>query len=160
MGGRRLDTAKPVWIARPGYADIDRAALSITPDVTRPWTRLLSPRRLRTVFRSSSARSADYWTDSQRPLPSLIFLLPLLGLYEFGLMRLSETHVAAVRNGADVWMRGWLLQAGLDRPWILPVLIVVTLLGWHVCERRPWKTSPETILGMGAESLLGAVLFW
>jgi hypothetical protein len=110
------------------------------------------------VFLASSARPADYWADSQRPLSSLVFLLPLLGLYEFGAMGLGAPHVAAIRKGADVWMRGWLLEAGLDRPWVLPLLIVGILIGWHLIERRPWKVSPETIVGMGAESLLGAVL--
>lgn len=104
------------------------------------------------------ARPVDYWTDSRRPLASLLFLLPLLGLYELGALRLGETHLTAVRNGADVWMRGWLLQAGLDRPWVLPVLIVAVLIGWHLIERFPWKLSLDTIVGMGAESVLGAIL--
>lgn len=107
---------------------------------------------------SNSPRPVDYWTDSRRPLASLLFVLPLLGLYELGLILLGDDQVSAVRNGADTWMRGWLLQVGLDRPWALPLLIVTLLVGWQVFARFPWRTSFETVIGMGAESLLGAIL--
>ena len=102
--------------------------------------------------------ASDYWTESRRPLVSLAFLLPLLGLYEFGVLWLGGSNTHAVRNGADTWMRGWLLQLGIDRPWILPMLIVVILAGWHVLARHPWQISRETLFGMFAESLLCAIL--
>src|SRR5690606_34996870 len=107
---------------------------------------------------TSTTRNVDYWTDSRRPLASLVFVAPLLVLYEPGIMLLDAPQVAAVRNGADTWMRGGLLQVGLDRPWVLPVLIVTVLIGWQVIARFPWRTSIETLIGMGAESLLGAIL--
>lgn len=100
----------------------------------------------------------DYWTESRRPLASLLFVTPLLLLYEVGVVLLGNDHVTAVRNGADTWMRGWLLQVGLDRPWVLPLLILTALIGWQVVARFPWRTSVETLIGMGAESLLGAIL--
>jgi hypothetical protein len=107
---------------------------------------------------TSTTRNVDYWTDSRRPLASLLFVTPLLLLYELGVMFLDAPQVAAVRNGADTWMRGGLLQVGLDRPWALPLLIVTVLIGWQIIARFPWRTSVETLIGMGAESLLGAIL--
>jgi hypothetical protein len=107
---------------------------------------------------TSTTRNVDYWTDSRRPLASLLFVTPLLLLYELGVMFLDAPQVAAVRNGADTWMRGGLLQVGLDRPWVLPVLIITVLIGWQIIARFPWRTSVETLIGMGAESLLGAIL--
>jgi membrane protease YdiL (CAAX protease family) len=107
---------------------------------------------------TSSPRNVDYWTDSRRPLASLLFVAPLLLLYELGVMFLDGPQVAAVRNGADTWMRGGLLQVGLDRPWVLPVLIITILVGWQIVARFPWRTSIDTLVGMGAESLLGAIL--
>lgn len=106
----------------------------------------------------SPHRNVDYWTDSRRPLASLVFLLPLLAAYELGVHLMGVDQISGVRNGADTWMRGWLLQVGLDRPWALPLLIVGALLTWHLLARFPWRTSVETIIGMGAESLLGAIL--
>lgn len=106
----------------------------------------------------SAPRKVDYWTDSRRPLASLLFVIPLLVIYELGVLFLEGPQAAAIRNGADTWMRGGLLQVGLDRPWALPVLIVTILIGWQLVARFPWRTSIETLIGMGAESLLGAIL--
>ena len=99
----------------------------------------------------------DYWSQARRPLAALLFLLPLLTLYELGVMYFAETSHSVVRNGADSWMRGWLVSAGLLYPWLLPVAIVVLLGGWHLWERHPWRCSLETMGGMFAESLLFAM---
>ncbi|MGD9856717.1 MAG: CPBP family glutamic-type intramembrane protease [Planctomycetaceae bacterium] len=107
---------------------------------------------------TTQPRTLDYWSASRRPLASLIFLAPLLAAYELGVLWFDAAHIAAVRNGADTWMRTWLLQMGGDRPWMLPALIVAVLLGWHVCSQSDWRMSPETLVGMFAESLLGAIL--
>ncbi len=104
------------------------------------------------------APAVDYWVDSKRPLASLIFLLPLLTAYEWGVRWFDATHIAAVRNGADTWMQTWLLQVGVNRPWVLPALIVAILCGWHLVRRYPSRVSFETLIGMFSESLLGAIL--
>src|SRR5690606_15966963 len=64
----------------------------------------------------------------------------------------SET----LRNGADFWMRDWLWAAGLQLAWLLPCLIILMLLVWHVCGRYRWRVPTETLCGMAAESLLYA----
>ncbi|MBX3437811.1 MAG: CPBP family intramembrane metalloprotease [Planctomycetaceae bacterium] len=103
-------------------------------------------------------QTVDYWSESRRPLASLIFLAPVLAIYELGVLWFDADQMASVRNGADTWLRTWLLQIGFDRPWMLPALIVATLLGWHVLSRSAWRVSVETIVGMLSESLLGAIL--
>lgn len=99
----------------------------------------------------------DYWSAARRPFCGLVFLLPLLAAYEIGVWFLNlERGIAEIRNGADSWMRGWLLEAGLHHVWLLPTLLVVALGGWHMWARHPWRCSPSTLLGMTAESLLFA----
>src|SRR5262245_22299143 len=44
----------------------------------------------------------DYWQQSRRPLVSLAFVVPLLLIYEAGILWLGPQ---AMRNGADVWLR-------------------------------------------------------
>jgi hypothetical protein len=44
-----------------------------------------------------------YWHRTRRPLPSLLFLLPLLTLYEFGVLWIGGHDPEALRNGADSW---------------------------------------------------------
>lgn len=107
---------------------------------------------------STSPRTIDYWSESRRPLASLIFLLPLLAVYECGIRWSNGEQIAAVQNGADTWMRIWLLQAGVDRPWVLPLLIIAVLLACHVVGKHPWRISMETFIGMFSESLLGAIV--
>ena len=101
-------------------------------------------------------RAETYWGEARRPLAALLFLLPLLAVYEFGVLALGGGD-AALRNGADFWMRGWLFSAGLQHPWLLPVVVIGLLGGWHLWERHPWRCSPETLVGMLAESLLFAL---
>ncbi len=94
--------------------------------------------------------------QARRPLACLVFLLPLLAIYEAGVIWTGGNQPAAVRNGADAWMRSLLETAGVPFGFVLPALVVVVLLGWHLCVKQPWKVSAETLLGMFAESLLFA----
>lgn len=105
---------------------------------------------------SADSISADYWSLSRHPLPSLVFLLPLLLIYEWGVLSLSRSSAVTIRNGADIWMRAWLQSAGFGHALLLPTLVVVILLTWHVCGRYPWRVCGETLMGMLAESLLFA----
>ena len=99
---------------------------------------------------------SDYWHESRRPLTSLIFVLPLLVLYEGGVLLLGP---AAVRNGADVWLRTLLDRLGFGQYFLLPVLTIGVLLAWHHTRREPWQVRPRVLLRMLLESLaLGLVL--
>ncbi|GAB4145143.1 MAG: CPBP family glutamic-type intramembrane protease [Planctomycetaceae bacterium] len=105
---------------------------------------------------TAASNEGEYWEESKRPLACLLFLLPLLGLYEWGVVRYGGNHPESVRNGADYWMRSWLRQAGLAFELLLPCLVLMSLLGWHLASRQPWRIARETIAGMFAESLLCA----
>jgi membrane protease YdiL (CAAX protease family) len=97
---------------------------------------------------------SGYWSLSRLPLPSLIFVLPLLIAYEAGVILLGPQ---AARNGADVWLR-WLLDAlGLGQYFLLPALTVLVLLGWHHTTRQPWRIPGWVYWGMLVESVLLAV---
>ena len=98
----------------------------------------------------------QYWQQSRRPLVSLAFILPLLALYEGGVLLLGPS---AIRNGADVWLRQLLDQLGLGSYFLLPLLTVAVLMAWHHTSRQPWKVSTGVLYGMMLESaLLGLVL--
>jgi hypothetical protein len=96
----------------------------------------------------------DYWCLAREPLNCLLFLLPLLAIYELGVWWIS---MDAARNGADYWMRGFLRLAGFEHPALLPFLVIGLLAGWHIVGRFRWKLSPATLLGMWAESALFGV---
>jgi membrane protease YdiL (CAAX protease family) len=106
---------------------------------------------------ANEGKSAEYWNGTRRPLTCLAFLAPLLGAYEAGVLWLGGRNADAIRNGADYWIRAGLDSLGLNSPWLLPGLIVVGLLVWHIARQESWRVSPSVLGGMLAESLLFAV---
>jgi hypothetical protein len=99
----------------------------------------------------------DYLTAAKRPLAGLLFVLPLLAIYEIGVLCLGD-GVAPVRTGTDIWMRGWLTETGWRFPVLLPILTIGTLLGWHRARGDAWSCRGETLVSMLAESCFLAVL--
>jgi membrane protease YdiL (CAAX protease family) len=102
----------------------------------------------------------DYWSQSRRPLASLLFAGPLLLIYETGVICLGPS---AQRNGADAWLREQLKVLGFRQQleyFLLPLLTVGILLGAHYVSRQPWRVSRRVLVGMAAESLILAVALW
>ncbi|MGD9720613.1 MAG: CPBP family intramembrane glutamic endopeptidase [Pirellulales bacterium] len=98
----------------------------------------------------------EYLRQSSRPLPSLAFVLPLLVIYEVGVLVLGPQ---AVRNGADVWLRQFLDWSGFGQYFLLPALTIALLLAWHHLTRDRWRVSAAVVYVMFAEcAILGLVL--
>ncbi|MCA9071088.1 MAG: CPBP family intramembrane metalloprotease [Planctomycetaceae bacterium] len=100
----------------------------------------------------------DYWLLARRPLACLLFLFPLLAVYEAGVIWMGGEHADQVRNGADAWMRNLFQSAGVSFGFVVPIVVVVILVAWHLKARHSWKVSGETLMGMFAESILFAFL--
>lgn len=101
--------------------------------------------------------NSDYWQDARRPLTCLLFLLPLITLYEAGVIILADSDPDRLRNGADYWMRSLLSAVGLGQVLLLPLLVIGIMLTWHLIRKHPWQIRLETQLGMLAESVLFAI---
>jgi len=97
---------------------------------------------------AQSAWWANYWRESRRPLASLYFVLPLLAVYEGGVLVLGP-H--AVRNGADVWMRYLLDRVGFGQYFFLPLLTIGLLLAWHHISHDRWRVPILVLYGMCLE---------
>jgi hypothetical protein len=100
-----------------------------------------------------------YWNQTRRPLPCLVFLIPLLTLYEVGVLWASQNggNVDVIQNGADSWMRWAIGQFGISPVYVLPLLILLIFTGWQVWTREPWKMDGEVVLGMLGESMVLAI---
>jgi hypothetical protein len=106
------------------------------------------------VLRLDACR--QYWQQARLPLASLVFVLPFLVLYEGGVLLLGEE---ALRNGADVWLRGGLSNLGLGHYFLLPALTIGLLLAAQHARQATWRFPPTVLYGMACESLLlGAAL--
>jgi hypothetical protein len=93
-------------------------------------------------------RAHSYWVESRRPLAALVFIAPLLIVYELGVLCFG------IQNGADDFMRRFLNLLGFEQHFLLPVLTACILLGWHYLSRQPWRLSGGILPTMAVESLL------
>ena len=99
-------------------------------------------------------RAEQYWVESRRPLASLVFVSPLLIVYEVGVLLLGA------QTGADTFMRRLLELLGFGQHFLLPILTVCLLLGWHYLSREPWQLSGSITTAMAIESLLLGLCLW
>ena len=107
-------------------------------------------------FVPPASSEPHYWFETRRPFCNLVFLLPLLLVYELGILLIGGSQADAFRNGADAWMRLFLLRLGIDLLWLLPMSLIGSLVFWQWASRQPWRMSWDTLGGMMAESLLFA----
>jgi membrane protease YdiL (CAAX protease family) len=91
----------------------------------------------------------QYWTESRRPLASLVFIAPLMIIYEAGVILWG-----AQQNGADAFLRRFLELLGFGQHFLLPILTVCILLVWHFLARQPWRLSGGILSAMTVESLM------
>lgn len=96
----------------------------------------------------------DYWQQSRRPLAGLAFVTPLLIVYEAGVLWLGPQ---AMRNGADVWLRQLLDLLGFSQYFLLPLLTLGALAGWHYVTREPWRVSVKVLYAKLTECVLLAL---
>jgi hypothetical protein len=103
-----------------------------------------------------AAGQAEYADLTHRPLHCLIFLLPLLAIYELGVWAIQVAHPGgpAVKLVAEDLLERFLAACGATAYHLPPLAVVAILLSWQVFSREPWKVHWPTILGMTGESLL------
>ncbi len=113
-----------------------------------------------------------YWQQSQRPLQSLLFLVPLLVLYELGMtyyVRLSGlesvnlsggTSGGASGGGGYIYARSLLRDFfdwfGISSYYLPGLLVVVVLLSLHITKKDPWRVDFKMCFWMGIETLIWA----
>jgi hypothetical protein len=104
----------------------------------------------------------DYLKSTRHPLSSLLFVLPLLIVYEGGVIALGGSIGSnELRNGADAWARSQLAVNGAAFAWALPLMVAAILIA-HAAWR--WKTRPglpvAVVFGMCLESVVYAAGLW
>lgn len=100
--------------------------------------------------------SESYAMRSQEPLHAMVFLLPLLVVYEVGAWRYANT-ASQQRLAARHWLQEFLGMFGAVGEYLPGLLVVVVLLAMHFSTRRRWRFSAGLYAGMGIESLLWAL---
>ena len=98
--------------------------------------------------------TSNYWQQSRRPLTSLVFVLPLLVIYEGGVLVLGPD---AIHNGVEQWLRSGLSWLGFGQYFLLPLLTIALLLAWHHTTGEPWHVQASVVYRMFIESGVWAV---
>jgi membrane protease YdiL (CAAX protease family) len=103
-----------------------------------------------------------YFSAVRHPWPCLVFLIPLLGVYEIGVVALrSDAGSEEWRAGVDVWLRHFLTNHGVQPLAVIPGVIIGLLGLWCFAT---WKERPERVLtsvfGIVIESVLFGLGLW
>src|SRR6185369_12075758 len=100
--------------------------------------------------------SDRYFRATRHPWSALLFVLPLLAIYESSLLVLSRTQAGLVRNGADSWLRWALANLGMAGLLWAPVCVVGILLVWSYRRR---DDRPDDWLSVWIGMLFESALF-
>ncbi|HLL89340.1 MAG TPA: CPBP family intramembrane glutamic endopeptidase [Tepidisphaeraceae bacterium] len=102
--------------------------------------------------------SSGYFEQSELPLSSLVFLLPLIALYEVGTaVLLRDAHGGTQHIIAFNLLQQFFHMMGATGRHLPALAVVGILLAWHIARNDAWVLYPRTYLGMAAESLALAV---
>ena len=101
-----------------------------------------------------------YMPATRHPWPCLLFILPLLCIYETGVLVLGGQNPETIRNGADHWIRS-AFGVGSALAWLPPALLVIGFVLW---TWRRWSDRPGdlmgTLTGMMIESIGFSLGLW
>lgn len=104
---------------------------------------------------------SNYWSATRHPWSCVLFVLPLLVIYEVGLYLMGPTPTEQMRNGADVWLREGLASVGVAATFAAPVILVVILVFWAVLYREEKPDDRVGVwIGMTIESAFFAVVLY
>ena len=103
------------------------------------------------ICQNTQSALTNYLKKSERPLVSLVFLLPLILIHEIG-WRLEGVHLLAFQM-----LRQFCDALGASGPFIPALVLIVSLLGWHLARHDKWTVEINTLLGMALESILLAL---
>ncbi len=118
-------------------------------------------RRSRTT-RSTSPflqQGRGYLDRTRRPIYSLYFLLPILILYELGVMLAYPSFAGEPAQEVMArYMLNWFMSLfGVTGVFLPGLIVVLVLLGWHLYRKDPWQVDRDVLVGMAAESVLLAL---
>ncbi|MCW5753606.1 MAG: CPBP family intramembrane metalloprotease [Phycisphaeraceae bacterium] len=106
--------------------------------------------------RQAGRRPRGYAEWSMRPLYILVFLAPLIALYEYGSVRWLSQPGFEVKLSAQELLGQFFRTFGVVGIHLPAVALVVVLMVMHLMSRDSWRIRPTVPVVMAAESMLWA----
>ncbi len=114
--------------------------------------------RLESDARPRAPRATGYFQRAEGPLTSLLFLLPMIVLYELGTRYISATtHQGEQRIIAFNLLQEFFGLFGVTGRYLPALAVVGILMSWHIARKDPWEAPWGTIAGMFLESFVLAM---
>jgi hypothetical protein len=102
---------------------------------------------------SRPARELGYFQRAEMPFTSLMFLLPLIVLYELGTHYIAATSATGEqRIIAFNMLSQFFALFGATGKYLPALAVVGILMAWHIARKDPWDARFGTCVGMLFES--------
>lgn len=98
----------------------------------------------------------SYLSESQKPWPSLLVVLPLIAIYETasrGMVSWADSGPADQLVAFALLRRGF-VSLGAQGAMLPALALVACLLGWHIATRDGWRVKPLHLGVMAVEGCL------
>jgi hypothetical protein len=101
-----------------------------------------------------------YLRETSQPIYSLLFLIPLLGLYELIAVVVNFDRTLQIRNAADIMVKNFLLQFGIHSMlgFMLAVVCIAVVCALVALKDSEGTVRPKYFFGMIVESLFYSML--
>jgi len=106
------------------------------------------------VSQPATPFGAFYWEATREPAHCLVFLFPLVVVYELGAVLLRPEAWLEQRLVAQSLIRQLVAWFGPDAVWVPGVALLLTLLIWQFSTRKSWRIRGRVPLLMIVESLV------
>lgn len=102
----------------------------------------------------------SYWAVTKEPRYALALVLPMLVIYQLGLLALARLDRGApeVRNVADLYVQWVMDRFGLGGHLASGALVIAVLVGWQILAGRGWRLRLGHVVGMVLESVFYALV--
>ncbi|MBN2279995.1 MAG: CPBP family intramembrane metalloprotease [Candidatus Marinimicrobia bacterium] len=103
----------------------------------------------------------QYWKLSKSPIYSLVFVLPLVIVYEILIFSLNHSDIVGIRNGADALFRQFFSMFGIFGFYLVGFVVMLVLFLIYKFQEKGKKQQPfqqQFFFLMFMESLLYAYL--